>query len=321
MQKAGTITAIVFSAVMLPALALSQNTGSGNSRDHGQTRDSREQMRFRAMDTDNDGVITRDEWQGNAQSFREHDLNHDGVLSGEEVRPRVVDDRADRSRREEMAARFERADRNGDGRIARSEWTGTTAAFKRLDENGDGIVTRPEYFDFVQDGAVGTAGTGIPQNTTRAYRAGYDRGVIEGRDAGKADKGVDGGHWDLEGQRELEQADSGYTPETGARADYQQGYRTGFRSGYREGFGPQNNIRQTNTRAYRTGYDRGLIEGRQAGKEDKGVNGGRWDLEGQRELEQADSGYTPELGARTEYQDGYRAGFRNGYREGFGPRR
>ena len=80
MQKAGTITAIVFSAVMLPALALSQNTGSGNSRDNGQTRDSREQMRFRAMDTDNDGVITRDEWQGNAQSFREHDLNHDGEI-------------------------------------------------------------------------------------------------------------------------------------------------------------------------------------------------------------------------------------------------
>jgi len=134
MQKAGTITAIVFSAVMLPALALSQNTGSGNSRDNGQTRDSREQMRFRAMDTDNDGVITRDEWQGNAQSFREHDLNHDGVLSGEEVRPRVVDDRADRSRREEMAARFERADRNGDGRLEDAH--NTPARFSILVQKG-----------------------------------------------------------------------------------------------------------------------------------------------------------------------------------------
>jgi Ca2+-binding EF-hand superfamily protein len=314
MQRRGMIAAIVLSAVMVPGVALAQNNGNG-SRANGQDADSREQMRFRAMDTDNDGVITRAEWRGNDQSFREHDLNHDGVLSGEEVYPRS-DTRADRSRRDEMRARFEHNDRNGDGQIARSEWTGSTAAFKRMDEDGDGSVTRQEYFAFVQERAVGTSGTAIQQNTTRAYRAGHDRGVIEGRQAGKEDKGVDGGHWDLEGQRELEQADSGYTPELGARADYQEGYRAGFRSGYREGFGPRNS-----SRAYRAGYDRGVIEGRQAGKEDKGVNGGHWDLEGQRELEQADSGYTPEIGARTDYQEGYRAGFRSGYSEGFGPRR
>jgi len=57
-----------------------------------------------------------------------------------------------------------------------------------------------------------------------------------------------------------------------------------------------------------------------AGREDKTINGGKWDLEGQRELEQADSGYRNELGTRTDYQAGYRAGFRVGYREGFGPR-
>ena len=240
-MQTGTIVAIVLSAAMIPAIAGAQNNGNGNGngRANGQNRETPEQMRFRAMDTDNDGVITRAEWRGDDQSFREHDLNHDGVLSGEEVAPRAVTDRADRSRREEMAARFERADRNGDGQIARREWTGTTAAFKRIDEDGDGIVTRQEYFDFVQDQAVGTSGTAVPQNTTRAYRAGYDRGLIEGRQAGKEDKGVNGGHWDLEGQRELEQADSGYTQELGARPDYQSGYRTGFRRGYGEGFGPR----------------------------------------------------------------------------------
>jgi Ca2+-binding EF-hand superfamily protein len=239
MQRAATIVAIVLSAAMTAGVALAQNNGNGNGGANGQNRDTREQMRFRAMDTDNDGVITRAEWRGDDQSFREHDLNHDGVLSGEEVSPRVVNDRADRSRREEMTTRFERADRNGDGRIARSEWAGATAAFKRMDEDGDGAVTRQEYFDFVQDRAVGTSGTAISQNTTRAYRAGYDRGLIEGRQAGKEDKGVNGGNWDLEGQRELEQADSGYTPELGARTDYQGGYRAGFRTGYREGFGPR----------------------------------------------------------------------------------
>jgi EF hand domain-containing protein len=87
MQRRGMIAAIVLSAVMVPGVALAQNNGNG-SRANGQDADSREQMRFRAMDTDNDGVITRAEWRGNDQSFREHDLNHDGVLSGEEVYPR-----------------------------------------------------------------------------------------------------------------------------------------------------------------------------------------------------------------------------------------
>ena len=44
-------------------------------------------MRFRGLDRNNDGKITRDEWRGNDVSFRVHDWNRDGVLSGIEVRP------------------------------------------------------------------------------------------------------------------------------------------------------------------------------------------------------------------------------------------
>jgi Ca2+-binding EF-hand superfamily protein len=236
MQKR-TIAALALSAVMIPAAAYAQGNGNGNGRANGQRDDDRTQMRFREMDTDNDGVITREEWRGSAQSFREHDLNHDGVLSGEEVWPRSVPNRRDGSRREELLARFDRADRNGDGQVARNEWTGGTAAFKRMDENGDGIVTRDEFLSVA--GPVGTSGTVESRNTTRAYQAGYERGRTEGRQAGKEDKGVNGGHWDLEGQRELEQADSGYSADLGARGDYQSGYRAGFRLGYREGFGPR----------------------------------------------------------------------------------
>jgi hypothetical protein len=39
------------------------------------------------MDTNGDGVITRDEWRGNDRSFADHDRNGDGVLSGPEVKP------------------------------------------------------------------------------------------------------------------------------------------------------------------------------------------------------------------------------------------
>jgi hypothetical protein len=105
-----------------------------------------------------------------------------------------------------------------------------------MDRNGDGVITREEYSAVVADR---TSGAAAPRNASRAYQAGYDKGLAEGRQAGREDKNVNGGKWDLDGQRELEQADSGYRPELGDRGDYQTGYRAAFRLGYREGFGPR----------------------------------------------------------------------------------
>jgi Ca2+-binding EF-hand superfamily protein len=194
--------------------------------------------RFGEMDSDNDGVITRAEWRGNAQTFREQDANADGVLSGNEVRPAAGQEigQPDRNRREQMAARFERADRNRDGRLLREEWPGNDATFNRMDTNRDFVVTYEEFTAVVDDRILDKAGD---RTATRAYQAGYDRGLAEGRAAGRQDQSVSGRPWDLEGQRELQQADSGYREELGARADYQSGYRAGFRVGYREGFGPR----------------------------------------------------------------------------------
>ncbi len=53
-------------------------------------------MRFRGMDQNNDGMISRREWRGNDQSFRNQDRNRDGILSGSEVRPGGM--RGDRDR-------------------------------------------------------------------------------------------------------------------------------------------------------------------------------------------------------------------------------
>ena len=64
------------------------------------------------------------------------------------------------------------------------------------------------------------------------------------------------------------------------------------------------------------GRDRGVLEGRVAGRQDW-VGYQRFDLDGQRELERADSGYTPQIGSLSDYQAGYREGFREAYREGF----
>jgi Ca2+-binding EF-hand superfamily protein len=248
------------------AFALEQ----GNPRNQ---QDTRPQMRFRNMDTDNDGVVTRAEWRGNLQSFRQHDTNHDNVLSGPEVwgaqsspaggdSLRQVFDSADRNN-DRLLARdewygdlqtFERIDRNNDGRISWaefqgnegvgttgvedtfesldrnrnnvltvSEWTGDRSEFDALDTDNDGVVTRLEYRQ--------------AQNRTPAFRAGYERGLTDGRQAGREDKNA--GQWDLDGQRELEQADAGYNPSVGGRSEYQAGYRAGFRRGYAIGFGPR----------------------------------------------------------------------------------
>jgi len=190
-------------------------------------------MRFHDMDRDGDRVITRGEWRGNDQSFKQHDTNADGVLSGNEVLVSAQRPSPDRSRREERAVRFDRMDRDHDGRLGRNEWNSAADAFSRADLDHDGTVSRAEYLDIAGNPPAGV------RRDTNTYRAGYDRGLGEGRQAGKEDRVVNGGKWDLEGQRELEQADSGYRADLGTRADYQAGYRAGFRVGYGEGFGPR----------------------------------------------------------------------------------
>ena len=241
-----------------------------------------EQMRFKAMDRDGDGVITRSEWRGNLQSFRQHDRNNDGVLSGDEV---WVADRDAES--QGLPAVFARADRNSDRLLSRDEWYGDLQTFERVDRNDDGRISLPE---FLGDDVSGTSGFAQPFNELDRNQ----NGVITLNEwtAGRA------------AFRELDADNDGVI----TRAEYRQ----------REDDDPES--LQNRSEAYRAGYNRGLTEGRQAGYEDKNVNGGVWDLEGQRELEQADSGYSAQVGPRNEFQAGYRAGFRRGYRLGFGPR-
>lgn len=220
---------------------------SGDGRD-GQTREPGRaragETRFRGMDTDNDGVITRAEWRGNDQSFRQQDTNGDGVLSGAEVAPQSPADLRGR-RRDELVAQFTRADRDNDTRLRRNEWTADLGAFEQTDANRDGVVTRAEFLaahrNVIRNGpaeSVAESATDL-RRATPAFQAGFDTGLADGRQAGKEDRTVNGGTWDLEGQRELEQADAGYQTSLGSRVDYQAGYRAGFLRGYTEGFGPR----------------------------------------------------------------------------------
>ncbi len=261
---------IVVAALLFPIAPITAEAQQDNAR-QAQLRER--QMQYREMDTDGDGVITRSEWRGNAQSFRNHDTNRDGVLSGDEIW--VERGRYDRD------AMFDRTDRNNDGAISRTEWRGDRDTFERLDRNNDGVIVRGELPDneFDDEGFTRPAFSTLDRNSNGVITSGeWTRRVDEFR-------ALDG-----DGDGVL------------TEQEYRQGRDI------------------VDTPAYRAGRERGLADGRQAGREDKTINGGRWDLDGQRELETADAGYNESVGPRTQYQAGYRAGFRIGYREGFGPR-
>jgi Ca2+-binding EF-hand superfamily protein len=101
-------------------------------------------MRFRGLDRNNDGIITRSEWRGDHGSFLNHDSNKDGVLSGGEVRPdgRGPDDLVTGER---LRGRFKDHDHNRDGVISRNEWHDDNPAFDRLDSSRDGVLSRDEF--------------------------------------------------------------------------------------------------------------------------------------------------------------------------------
>jgi Ca2+-binding EF-hand superfamily protein len=143
----------VFSAIVLTALPLTAADASAQGRGRGQQ--GREEVRFQGMDRNGDGVITRAEWRGSAQSFRIHDWNRDGQLSGDEVRPgaqrninRDEDDyNAQRAREFDdwTSEGFAYLDHNRDGRLSRDEWHYDVESWVRADRNRDNVLTREEF--------------------------------------------------------------------------------------------------------------------------------------------------------------------------------
>src|SRR5207244_3724073 len=153
--------------------------------------------------------------------FNRLDTNKDNRLNRYELEGTV----ADQWNSAFMNTPFQNIDRNRDGWVERTEWQWNDATFYRTDTNNDGRVSRFEF-----ETAAGQGVTAPAQNTTRsaAYQAGFDRGTDEGRMAGREDRVRNQG-FDLEGQTELERADSGYYAQIGSLSDYQSGYREGFR--------------------------------------------------------------------------------------------
>ena len=118
-------------------------------------QDRAAQVRFRGMDANNDGVITRDEWRGSARSFERHDWNGDGRLAGNEVKMGAWQDSSleeadhDPSRAERYVSWTDRGfaslDHNRDRRITPNEWHYDRETFLRADRNRDDALDRTEF--------------------------------------------------------------------------------------------------------------------------------------------------------------------------------
>jgi len=135
-----------------------------DDRDDDDDNDGNGGMRFRGMDRNGDGRITRREWRGNDNSFRNHDCNNDGVLSGEEVRPGgkcaqlppivrnppITRRNPPITRRnpiiEERTTRFRQMDVDRNGFVYPAEWAaGSRSDFDVLDRNNDGRLSLDEF--------------------------------------------------------------------------------------------------------------------------------------------------------------------------------
>jgi hypothetical protein len=112
--------------------------------------------RFRGLDTNNDGRVTRGEWRGNDRTFYNQDWNNDGVLSGDEIR-----EGGRRQARRPADHDFDGLDRNRNSRIERREWQARGDEFNRLDVNGDNSLSRAELEGTAADDVVGTSGNTV----------------------------------------------------------------------------------------------------------------------------------------------------------------
>ena len=361
------------------------------------------QMRFQAMDSNGDGVISRREWRGSDASFRNQDWDGDGVLSGEEVRPGARrqtnwsqdwnrDGRVD-NLDSQILQRYRGYDMNNDNQVGRSEWPGDARVFTRLDANRDGYLSIQEYtqgggfaldarggpsyrfsnIDMDSDGWVtrnewnmGSADfTRLDvnrdnrisrfefENDTAAYNDHqYSPTQFNSFDVNRDGwltraesrmPAVEFDSFDTNRDNRISRTEFGNVATATDPSSYYDRFasvdvnhdgwltRSEWRGGEgvftrldadrdnrlsRTEYDAEASDETTRSAAWRSGYDRGILDGRAAGREDYTRRQG-WDLEGQRELERADAGYTPQAGTLSDYQSGYREGFRSAYRAGF----
>lgn len=94
---------------------------------------------FAHWDTDNDGVVTKDEFSGTQDHFTRLDQNEDGYIDEKETS--ALGSRWGKRIGDRM---MNRLDKDGDGSISMDEFPGPEDHFTRLDQNSDGTIDESE---------------------------------------------------------------------------------------------------------------------------------------------------------------------------------
>jgi Ca2+-binding EF-hand superfamily protein len=128
----------LFYLALIGALAVLPGAAGKNNGNKGKG----EPTRYKGLDRDYDGRISRQEWRGNDRSFSLHDRNGDGEIAGAEMEAGRQDGVAG-----EQHDRFMRLDRDGNSRVTRDEWDGDRNGFDALDGNHDGALSRGEFMN------------------------------------------------------------------------------------------------------------------------------------------------------------------------------
>lgn len=108
-------------------------------------------QRFKALDKDGDGKVSKAEFTGPPARFAQLDTDRDGFITRREAE---APGRSAAAGGGALAARLKSMDKNGDGRISRDEFTGPAPRFDKIDADHDGFATLPEFRQFTARAAV-----------------------------------------------------------------------------------------------------------------------------------------------------------------------
>jgi Ca2+-binding EF-hand superfamily protein len=120
------------------------------------TFDDWSEPRFRELDHNRDGRLSRLEWHYSGEEFLRADRNRDNALSlSEFLGSDFDDDRGDR---------FEFLDANNNGQIERGEWHASVLAFNWLDRDRNGVISRFEMAGSAQAAVAADSFAGLDVN-------------------------------------------------------------------------------------------------------------------------------------------------------------
>jgi len=156
-------------------------------------------IRFAEMDANNDGVISRQEWNGSDRSFEVHDWTGDGRLSGNEVRAGAqrdtdfADHNPNSFERNVSWTRssFTSLDHNRDNRLSVNEWHFDFETFRRVDSDRNDSISLQEFLGQGVDDLRGDNFDDIDNNNNgRIERAEWYGGANEFRRLDRNNDGI-----------------------------------------------------------------------------------------------------------------------------------